>query len=451
MPSKRPIFLFAFANDAEGSLRLGEEQNACWNELAPLDQEGTIDCQRLGFATLEQVYREFNRFNNQICLFHYGGHSNSELIQLHGAAGSAEHLGTKMGQQENLRLVFLNGCKNYAQADALLEKGVPAVIATTAKAEDRRAVALAQQFYQALAGGSTIKQAFESAKGYIFDKYPDLKASYREAGFDEAEATEAFSWGLYARKEAALGWRIGLAKHTAPAASGKNIVSGSSITAGGNVSIGDQVQNITESKASRNLRMFLMAFVPILAIAAAVLYYRYQQMQQPLTLTVSIDNQTPNPELDQDFKGGTAILQYGGKADTQSISREVDFKGIPANYREGEARLKFNAHGFQPADATILLGQEAVTLPIRRDSTYAKLFGSVVDEDGAPIPEAEVWLEDLQLSALTDEKGYFHLHIPFPQQRRQQRIKISKPGYEAYDRTEPIIQGRAARIQLTKK
>lgn len=449
MAEKRPIFLFAFANDAEGSLRLGEEQNACWNELAALDQEGIIDCQRLGFATLEQVYREFNRFNGQVFLFHYGGHSGSELIQLRGTAGSARHLGTKIGRQKNLKLVFLNGCKNYAQAEALLEKGVPAVIATTAKVEDRRAVALAQQFYQALAGGSSIREAFESAKNYVFDKYPELKVTYREAAFDETEPGGAFAWGLYAREEAALGWKIPSKRPSEASISGKNIFSGSTITAGGSVSIGDQVQNITESKTSRNLRMFLMAFVPILAIAAAVLYHRYQQMQRPLGLTVSIDNQTPNPELDRGPMYGTVILQYGSKADTQAIVNETDFKGIPANYRGEKARLRFYATGFQAIDTTLALGRESITLPIRRDSSYARVFGLVLEE-GSLSPLEGVNVSILDLSTQTGENGRFSLEIPFEKQRKKQRLRATKPGYRPFDREEPVIENEEARISLQK-
>ena len=145
MPTTRPIFLFAFANDAQASLRLGDEQNACWNELEEIHRQEQIEYQNMGFATLEEVYRRFNAYNNQIHLFHYGGHSNIELLRLHGTAGSAENLGVLIGQQQNLKLVFLNGCKNYGQVEALLDRGVPALIATTAKLEDQCAIALAPQ------------------------------------------------------------------------------------------------------------------------------------------------------------------------------------------------------------------------------------------------------------------------------------------------------------------
>ena len=57
----------------------------------------------------------------------------------------------------------------------------------------------------------------------------------------------------------------------------KNVVKNSTITAGGNVTIGDTVH--TESTTSRRLRLFLYAFVPILAIAVAFFYIKNEQLK----------------------------------------------------------------------------------------------------------------------------------------------------------------------------
>ena len=207
MTTKRPIFLFAFANDAQSSLRLGEEQNACWNELAELHEAGKIDCRQMGFATLEQIYREFNR-SSQIHFFHYGGHSDSELIKLQGTAGTAQNLGAKIGQQKNLKLVFLNGCKNHQQVQALFAHGVSAMIATTAKVEDIRAIDLAKQFYQALAGGNSIQQSFDSARAFIQDTYPELAGTFRSIVMEEEAESDNFAWGLFAQDHAELNWSV---------------------------------------------------------------------------------------------------------------------------------------------------------------------------------------------------------------------------------------------------
>ena len=227
---------------------------------------------------------------------------------------------------------------------------------------------------------------------------------------------------------------------------GKNIISGSTIQAGGSVTIGDQT--ITESKTSRNLRLFLFVFVPLLAIAFGVLYFQYQKMQRPLQLDVALDNQTPNPHLP--FERGMVILQYDGKRDTQYTTSETLFEAIPTNNLNKTVRLQFLAEGFQTVDTMILLDQESLNLPIRRDDTYSQLFGTVVDDDGAPIEGAKVWVEDMQLSTTTGPQGEFSIKIPFAKQRTSQRLKVQKAGYGSYNRDEPVIQDRSARIQLIK-
>jgi len=153
---------------------------------------------------------------------------------------------------------------------------------------------------------------------------------------------------------------------------GENIVTGS-VSAGGDVIIGDTT--VTESGTSRRLKVFLYFVVPILAIAAAFLWYRLVKMKEPLTLTIAIDNRTPNPELP--FEGGSVTLQYGDKSETIAIRQEADIKGIPANFRDETVALHFEAPGFVKTDTAFLLSGKRLTLPVRRDNSLARIFGTV--------------------------------------------------------------------------
>ena len=228
--------------------------------------------------------------------------------------------------------------------------------------------------------------------------------------------------------------------------SGKNIVQGSNIQAGGSIHIGDQ--NITESKTSRNIRLFLFVLVPLLAISVAVLYFQYRSAQHPLRLDVVLDNQTPNQHLP--FENGRIILIKDTPIDTQYTTSEATFKSIPANLRNQTVTLRFEAKGFETIAKSFTLDKPSVTLPIRRDDTYQKLSGTVVDEEGLPIENAEVLLEDLSLSTTTSAQGTFSFSIPTTQQRLKHRLKVIKEGYELKDREEPVNKDRSARILLIK-
>ncbi len=228
--------------------------------------------------------------------------------------------------------------------------------------------------------------------------------------------------------------------------SGKNIVAGS-ITAGGNVVIGDTTTHVSESASSRRLKVFLYFLVPLLAIGGAALWYRLQKMSETLTLTVALDNRTPNPELP--FEGGRVMLHYGDKSDTLPIREEVDFKGIPAQYGDETLALRFEAPGFVQVDTAFALSGPRITLPIRRDNSLATLFGTVKDAQENPVAGAQITVQDIRVQS--DSAGNFSLSIPFEKQRTEQRIRVYKTGYREWDVTSPVLKNEAIGVILSPK
>lgn len=205
-----PLFLFAFANDADKSLRLKDEERVIRGWLWPLHQK-EMDFQTLGNTELSDLHDAFNTFHNQIVLFHYGGHSDQEKILLEDVPSKRENLSKLLGIEANLKLVFLNGCSNAAQVRALHKAGVKAVIATSAPVDDRKASTFAEAFYKGLAGKKSIRNAFESAVSKMEDigNFPETKIR----GFDlDDHQNRPFPWGLYAAENADLDWSLGRVK-----------------------------------------------------------------------------------------------------------------------------------------------------------------------------------------------------------------------------------------------
>lgn len=226
----------------------------------------------------------------------------------------------------------------------------------------------------------------------------------------------------------------------------KNVLVGSTISAGGNVEIGDRTIH-TESTTSRRLRLFLYLFVPVLAIGGALLWQQLHKMNTPLLLTVAVDNHTPNPELP--FEGGTVTLQYGEKSETLPIKSEADFKGIPASFGDEQVSLHFEADGFVTIDTNFVLSENRFTLPIRRNNSLARIFGTV--KDGAGNPLAGVQIRVLDITDVTKEDGTFSLTLPPEKQRKSQRVSAFLPGYKPWDYTTPVLQGEELSIILQKK
>lgn len=195
-------------------------------------------------------------------------------------------------------------------------------------------------------------------------------------------------------------------------------------------------QQFNESKTSRYLKIFLYAFVPLLAITASVLYIRYRNMHQSGILTVSLKDMTPNKQLP--LKSGQVLLYYGSKVDTVTTLSEATFKEIPAAFKGENLKLSFSALGFFSIDTTFIFNEAEISLPIKRDDTYAKITGYIKSENGQALSAVRVMVLDLQ--TLSDGSGKFELTIPFEKQSTEQRIMAHYDGFQDWVVTSPVIR-----------
>lgn len=204
MIMKEPLFLFAFANDKNQSLRLKEEERLIREILAPAHDQNQIEYFSLGSTSVDDIYQTFNRFHDRICIFQYSGHSNDTFLLLEDTSARAASLSVLIGMQKNLKLVVLNGCSNHNQVSILFTKGVKVVIATSVPIDDHKAVQFSKFFYQALVNGKTIREAFDTAVSRVQNEAPELQA-FRGI-YNRSKDIQESVWGLYGIKEEYLDW-----------------------------------------------------------------------------------------------------------------------------------------------------------------------------------------------------------------------------------------------------
>ncbi len=217
MPINPPVFLFAFANDKENSLKLEEEDHQLRDELSHLHDSRRIEFLSVGATTMDVLIGQLNRFHERITLFHFGGHSESSFLELRDQKATSEQVATLLGMADKLQLVFLNGCANKEQVKVLHEKGVRSVIATSVPINDDKAVLFSKAFYNALRYGKNIEQAFKTAEVALqgkvgIEEAPKVEIKlYRSSswdGEDDSGYEEVLPWGLYAEEEDYLGWLL---------------------------------------------------------------------------------------------------------------------------------------------------------------------------------------------------------------------------------------------------
>lgn len=215
MNTSSPVIFLAFANNLKTPQAylhmLKREGNNIYSKLWPHREKQAIDLHKIDNASIQDIFQVLTElFPNKVSIFHYGGHADGEHLQLESDSGSVElaqagGLAALLGGQEQLQLVFLNGCSTLDQVKLLLEAGVKAVIATSTLINDTAAVELAEQFYSSLAKGANVERAFSEAKALVATKYQYSKDlalqitpfSNRSLFFEEEPSSTGFPWGLY--------------------------------------------------------------------------------------------------------------------------------------------------------------------------------------------------------------------------------------------------------------
>lgn len=220
----KPIILLAFANnrdDTVGYLRnLPDEARWVRDVLSSAEQAGLCEVEVRSNCTASDVFQVFQdpRFRNRIAIFHYGGHANGYQLLLESsegqaAAADAGGLAAFLAQQQGLQLVFLNGCSTQQQTRGLLDANVSAVISTSRAIDDQVATDFARQFYQGLAGGATIRTAYNEAEAAVqMAKGGKTRALYY-GGPDDSRSQQVddrWPWNLDLREgsEKAAQWNL---------------------------------------------------------------------------------------------------------------------------------------------------------------------------------------------------------------------------------------------------
>ncbi len=211
MIPKPPVILLTFANDQAHSLRqLAQEHDDLRDALRLVEREGKCRLVSIHAATPDKLIQAFQENRGQIAVFHYGGHSSEDELFLHQdypgqGETSANNLAAFLAFQPGLELIFLNGCINLQQAEGYHQAGARAVVATNTHIGDEAAQAFAQLFYQGLAGGATISEAFQSAKTGFPLQHSE---KWRGLALREAKSPDALPWQLI--PDGVHSWRLPL-------------------------------------------------------------------------------------------------------------------------------------------------------------------------------------------------------------------------------------------------
>jgi WD40 repeat protein len=203
-PERRPVLLFAFANDDRPGRRLGRlgrEIEEIRRALAQAERDGTCELVVRESTTREELIEalEDPRYRRRLTVIHFAGHADDTRLFLEGDAGPIgariQGLAPLLGELDGLALVFLNGCATLAQGKRLAQHGIPAVIGTEHIVDDEHAQRFAVDFYRGIATGASIAEAFARAQAQARCFGPVTRAP-RDLEPPADDAEEAMPWRL---------------------------------------------------------------------------------------------------------------------------------------------------------------------------------------------------------------------------------------------------------------
>ena len=207
----KAVILLVFANDKKQPLdEIGKESQSIRKILRDsLDQYSHFEIELLPYSSPQDLFEELRRFNNQIVILHFAGHTNSDLWRLHEGMLNAPGLAEVLALQHSIRLLFLNGCNNHKQVEAFARANIPAVIATSHPVNDRQAQVFATEFYKKLVDSKTLKTTIKEAYDWAKATASAVVSHEDERRSMESDSAEDnWSWDLIETQDKAVQWSL---------------------------------------------------------------------------------------------------------------------------------------------------------------------------------------------------------------------------------------------------
>ena len=206
--------LLTYANsDIDRLPTLTKERDDVYAQLDQLPK-GDFEVISEALSTTDKLISYIRSREDTLCLFLFSGHAGRDaLIMLDGRA-NADGIAALLGDCKQLKLVVLNGCSTAGQVKALLNNGVPVVIATSAPVDDETATKFSIYFFKELTKkGQSIREAFDRAMDAT-KVHSNIKEEIKNRGILLEKEDNETLWGMYYTEQKALSWSLPLNEQT---------------------------------------------------------------------------------------------------------------------------------------------------------------------------------------------------------------------------------------------
>ena len=167
----------------------------------------------------------------------------------------------------------------------------------------------------------------------------------------------------------------------------------------------------------------LITFLTIAVVVALALIYWFMI---PVKMSVTIKDEPSNlPGMER------GILNVNGSEYSFSQpDTTIEINALPGYCRLKDIPISIHADRYYTDEKTLLqIGMgvsQHVYLQLHRDSTFAVFAGTIIDDDGNPVRQADVAIGDIVVQS--DDNGHFNMTFSIADQSEYKNLLITKTG-----------------------
>jgi hypothetical protein len=196
----------------------------------------------------------------------------------------------------------------------------------------------------------------------------------------------------------------------------------------------NELKTVVEKIKRQNRINHLIIYALSVCVFVIGIFIAYKLINQPFTATVKVYAWKGEQHNPLDGKG-SIVLMLGDKTEKAEINRqgEAIFKGILPQYNGKIVAVYITDTENEPyylTDSLIKIQKNNTTKVQILLRGLEKLQGTIFDNiSGEGLSDVSVTLAGI--NTITDEKGNFIIDIPIEKQQQEQKIRITKAGYES--------------------
>ncbi len=175
---------------------------------------------------------------------------------------------------------------------------------------------------------------------------------------------------------------------------------------------------------------YILQLFGIIAVVAAI--FTAWLWNKEFYVSVCLSDMTAINDKLPPMQDAQVMLVLDADTISKNLSTTNDVKewtNLPGRFSGKEIHVLFRASGYNSLDTIIHIERnKSIKLYIHRDNTYGLLGGTVIDEDGLPLTQVNIEVEDIVTTS--DEKGHFIISIPIERQRQYPHVIFIKKGYQ---------------------